>query len=252
MVIKYDPPRDSTQSLPRECMPPIRISSSVVCAGFNELGLVIQRLDEAGCDLLHFDVVDGHFARIITVGPMVVASLRDTTSLPFETHLAVLDPDLFLEDVAASGSDIVTANIEACPNAFRFVRRAKELGMKVGFALNPATPLYHVEHLLDELDVAQLMTVDAGFPGQPFVPQVVPKIRRLREMAWEKGLKIDIEVDGHINQQTIPAVVGAGANVLVLGSSCGLLDDLGHAQETISAIRAQARAAMGLQGNGDL
>ena len=117
------------------------------------------------------------------------APLRPATALPFDTHLAVWDPDLFLEDVAASGSDIVTTNIEACPNAFRFVRRAKELGMKVGFALNPATPICQVERLLDELDVVQLMTVDAGFAGQPFVPQVLPKIRELRELAWERGLK---------------------------------------------------------------
>lgn len=247
MLTRYDSPADDTQGLPRGCMPPIRVSFSVVCADFKDLGRVIRRLDEAGCDLLHFDVVDGHFARIITVGPMVVASLRDTTSLPFETHLAVSEPDLFLEDVAASGSNIVTTNIEACPNAFRFVRRAKELGMKVGFALNPGTPLCHVEYLLDELDVVQLMTVDAGFPGQPFVPWVLRKIRRLREMAWRRGLKIDIEVDGHINQQTIPAVVAAGANVLVLGSSCGLLKDMDHAQETISAIRAQADAAIEFQ-----
>ena len=124
--------------------------------------------------------------------------------------------------------------------------------MKVGFALNPATPLYHVEHLLDELDVVQLMTVVAGFSGQPFVPQVIPKIRQRREMAWARGLKIDIEVDGHINQQTVQEVVAAGATVLVLGSSRGLVEDLHRAQETISAIRTQAEAAAGFQDNGDL
>jgi ribulose-phosphate 3-epimerase len=226
-------------------MPPIKISFSVACADFKNLGHAIRRLDEGGCDLLHFDVVDGHFAHIITLGPMVVQSLRDATALPFDTHLAAYNPDLFLEDVAASGSNIVTANIEACPNAFRFVRCAKELGLKVGFALNPATPLSHVEFLLDELDLVLLLTVDAGFSGQPFVPQVVPKIRQLREMAWRKGLKLDIVVDGHINQQTIPAVVGAGANVLVLGTSCGLPQDLEHAKDIIQAIRAQAEGVIG-------
>ncbi len=237
----------SLEGLPQGCMPPIKISFSVVCADFKNLGDAVRRLDQSGCDLLHFDVVDGHFARIITVGPIVVASLRDVTSLPMQTHLAVWEPDLFLEDVAASGSDIVTANIEACPNAFRFVRRAKELGMRVGFALNPATPLSAVEYLLADLDVVQLMTVDAGFAGQPFVPQVVPKISRLRKMAWERGLQIDIEVDGHINQRTIPAVVAAGANVLVLGTSCGLLRDLDHGAEILKAIRQQAEGAIKLQ-----
>jgi ribulose-phosphate 3-epimerase len=230
--------------LPAGSMPAIKISFSVVCAGFKEMGRAIRLLQEGGCDLLHVDVVDGHFARIITVGPMVVGSLRDATLLPIETHLAVWDPDLFLEDVAASGSDIVTCNIEACPNAFRFVRKAKELGLKVGFALNPATPLCQVESLLDELDVVQLMTVDAGFAGQPFVPQTVAKIRQLREMAWARGLRLNIEVDGNINQQTIPAVVAAGANVLVLGSSCGLLQDLDHAADVIASIRQQAESCV--------
>jgi len=244
MVKELDKMLRGLEGLSPGCMPPIKISFSVVCADFKNLGDTLRRLVEAGCDLLHFDVVDGHFARIITVGPMVVASLRDVTSLPLETHLAVWEPDLFLEDVAASGSDIVTANIEACPNAFRFVRRAKELEMEVGFALNPATPLSAVEHLLDDLDLVQLMTVDAGFPGQPFVPQVISKIRRLREMVWKRGLKIDIEVDGHINEQTIPVVVRAGANVLVLGTSCGLLHDLDHAPELLNAVRMQAEGAI--------
>jgi ribulose-phosphate 3-epimerase len=225
-------------------MPPFQLSFSLICADFKNLGATIRHLDRGGCDQYHFDVVDGRFARIIAVGPMVVASLRDATGLPFETHLAVWEPDLFLEDVAASGSDIVTANIEACPNAFRFVRRAKELGMKVGFALLPATPISHVEHLLEDLDLVVVMTVDAGFAGQPFVAQAVPKIRQLREMAWRRGLKLDIAVDGHINQRTIPTVVGAGANVLVLGSSCGVLQDLEHAKDILSAIRSQAESAM--------
>jgi len=244
MLRRTGSPDERLRGLPTACMPPIKLSFSVACADFRNLGHAIRCLEEGGLDLLHFDVVDGHFARILTFGPMVVRSVRSATALPFDTHLAVWDPDLFLEDVAASGSDIVTTNIEACPNAFRFVRRAKELGMKVGFALNPATPICQVERLLDELDVVQLMTVDAGFAGQPFVPQVLPKIRELRELAWERGLKVDIEVDGHINQQTIPAVVRAGANVLVLGSSCGLLDDLDHAADTLRAIRAVAENAL--------
>ena len=233
--------------LPAGCMPTIKTSFSVVCADFKDLGQTIRRLDEAGCDLFHFDVVDGHFARTITVGPMVVASLRNATSVPMETHLATWEPDLFLEGVAASGSDIVTANIEACPNAVRFVRRAKELGMRAGFALNPATPLSSVELLLDQLDVVLLLTVDAGFAGQPFTPGVVPKIRKLRQMAWERRLRLDIEVDGHINQETIPAVVRAGANILVLGTSCGILDNLEQAAGLLRAIRSQAEAAVEFQ-----
>ena len=221
-------------------MPPIRISFSLFCADFKNLGAVIRQLEAGGLDEFHFDVVDGHFARIISIGPQVVGSLRDATRLPFETHLAVLDPDLFLDDVAASGSTIVTTQIEACPNAFRFLRRARELGLKVGFALNPATPVSALENLPEEIDVAQLMTVDAGFPGQRFVPQVLPKIRALRGMALKKGLDLDIEVDGSINQETIPAVVEAGANVLVLGTSCGLLNDLPGAARTIEEIRALA------------
>jgi len=244
MATRIDLQTKQLGGLPAACMPPIRLSFSVACADFRNLGQTLRCLEAGGLDLLHFDVVDGHFARILTFGPMVVRSLRPATALPFDTHLAVWDPDLFLEDVAASGSDIVTTNIEACPNAFRFVRRAKELGMQVGFALNPATPICQVERLLEELDVVQLMTVDAGFAGQPFVPQVLPKIRELRELAWKRGLKTDIEVDGHINQRTIPDVVQAGANVLVLGSSCGLLDDLDRAADTLRAIRTLAEKAL--------
>lgn len=183
-------------------MPPIRISFSMFCADFKNLGAVINSLEMARVEELHFDVVDGHFARIISIGPQVVASLRDATLLPFETHLAVSDPDLFLEDVAWSGSNTVTTQIEACPNAFRFVRRARELGLRVGFALNPATPLNMIENLLEEIDVAQV-------------------------------------------QQTIPAVVGAGANVLVLGTSCGILKDLSRAPARIEEIRALAHNATG-------
>lgn len=221
-------------------MPPIRISFSLFCADFKNLGAVIHSLEGGGIDEIHFDVVDGHFARIISIGPQVVGSLRDATRLPFEIHLAVLDPDLFLEQVAASGTNTVTSQIEACPNAFRFVRRARELGLRVGFALNPATPIAMIEHVLEEIDVVQLMTVDAGLAGQRFVPQVIPKIRQLRDLAVKKGLVLDIQVDGSINRQTVPAVVGAGANVLVLGTSCGILTDLSRAKETIGEIRALA------------
>lgn len=220
--------------------PSIQLGFSVACADFKNLGFVLRRLTESGCNFLHFDVVDGHFARTILLGPTIIASLRDATPLPFETHLAVCEPDLYLEEVAASGNQLVTAQIEACPNAFRFVRNARQLGMKVGFALNPATPIVVVENLLEELDIVQLMTVDAGFSGQQFVPQVLPKIRQLRELACRRGLALDIGVDGNVNHQTIPEVVGAGANILVLGTSSKLMDDLDHLEQAIDTIRKLA------------
>lgn len=223
--------------------PPIRLSFSLFCADFKNLGAAISQLEKGGIDEFHFDVVDGHFARIISIGPTVVASLRDGTGLPFETHLATWEPDLFLDEVAESGSNAVTTQIEATPNAFRFVRRARELGLRVGFALNPATPIQSIEYLLDEIDVAQLMTVDAGFPGQRFVSQVIDKVRALRHAADRRGLALDIEVDGNINQQTIPEVVRAGANVLVLGTSCGVLNDLPNAGRVIREIRELAQNA---------
>jgi len=179
----------------------------------------VRRAEEAGADMLHFDVMDGHFVPNITFGPLVVEALRDKTSLPFDVHLMIQNPDNYIERFAQAGSDILTVHAEACPHLQRTVRHIKGQGVEAGISLNPATPFQVVEHVLDGLDMVLIMTVNPGFGGQEFMPTVLPKIRRARQVIGERGLKVDLEVDGGINMETAPLVVEAGANVLVAGTA---------------------------------
>ena len=159
--------------------------------------------------MLHFDVMDGHFVPNITFGPLVVEALRDKTSLPFDVHLMIQNPDNYIERFAQAGSDILTVHAEACPHLQRTVRHIKGQGVEAGISLNPATPFQVVEHVLDGLDMVLIMTVNPGFGGQEFMPTVLPKIRRARQVIGERGLKVDLEVDGGINMETAPLVVEA-------------------------------------------
>ena len=195
----------------------LKIAVSLLCADFSRLGEEVKNADEEGADFIHWDIMDGHFVPNITFGPAIVQALRNKTKLPFAVHLMIENPYNYTKKFAETGSDIIYVHAEACDHLQHTVRAIKELGVKVGVALNPATPLNAVEYVLDDLDAILLMTVNPGFGGQEFIPAVVPKIQEARQMVEARGLNIDIGVDGGINEKTAPLVVKAGANVLTIG-----------------------------------
>ena len=221
----------------------IKLAPSLMCADLRRLGEQVRELDEAGVDLFHFDIMDGHFVNNFALSPMLLAALRDITKLPFEAHLMISNPEKYLEDVAKAGANIITVQVEVCNRLYQVTSKIRELGCVPALAVNPATPLCFLEHILPEVGMVVLMTVDPGFAGQNFIPAVVPKIRQLRKIIQEMNLDIDIMVDGQINHRTISTVVEAGANVLVLGTS-GLFSLPGSFQDNIRAIRAQAETAL--------
>ena len=195
------------------------IAPSILSADFSRLGEEVRAVTAAGADVIHVDVMDGHFVPNITIGPLVVKAVRKVTELPLDVHLMIENPERYLEDFAQAGADWITVHVETGYHLHRTVHRIKELGKKAGVVLNPATPLAMVEHLLADVDLVMLMSVNPGFGGQSFIPATLPKIRRLREMITERGLPTGIEVDGGISPETLPGAVAAGANIFVAGSA---------------------------------
>ncbi len=194
-----------------------KIAPSLLSADFSRLGEEVKRVEAAGADWLHFDVMDGHFVPNLTIGPLVVSSLRDKTGLFFDVHLMIQRPEQFIADFAEAGADLITVSAEACTHLHRVLQTIRALGKKAGVALNPATPLTSIEYILDEVDVVLIMSVNPGFGGQKFIPAVLPKITALKKMLGERP--VEISVDGGINAETAPLVVEAGATVLVAGTS---------------------------------
>lgn len=211
----------------------LKIAPSILSADFSELAKEVKRAEEGGADLLHIDVMDGRFVPSITVGPLVVRSIRDKTKLPFDVHLMILNPDDHVKEFAKAGSDIIGVSAEACVHLHRTIQNIKELGKKASVALNPSTPLCMVEYVLEDLDQILFMTVNPGFPGQSFIPNVLPKIRECRRIIEERGLKLDIEVDGGITEKTAPLAVEAGANVLVAGTAVYGIQDVAAAIQSL-------------------
>ncbi|NBI29605.1 ribulose-phosphate 3-epimerase [Chengkuizengella marina] len=197
----------------------LRIAPSILSADFSKLGQEVQELESSGADWIHVDVMDGHFVPNITMGPLVLESIRPHTSLPLDVHLMIQNPDTYIPDFVNAGADLISVHAEVCPHLHRTIHHIKDHGTKAGVVLNPATPLSVIEHVVHELDLVLLMTVNPGFGGQKFISSTLPKIKQLKEMSLKQGLKLDIEVDGGINKDTAPLVIEAGANVLVSGSA---------------------------------
>ena len=197
----------------------IKIAPSILSADFARLGEQVAEVTKAGAHYIHVDVMDGHFVPQITIGPPVVAAIRPWTNLPLDVHLMIEKPERHLEQFAEAGADIITIHAEVCPDLHQVVAAIKELGVRAGVSLNPATPLTVIAEVLPALDLVLLMTVNPGFAGQAFIEEVLDKIARLRQILDEKGLTCELEVDGGISAETAPKAIQAGARVLVAGSA---------------------------------
>lgn len=197
----------------------VKIAPSILSADFSKLGEEIIQLEKAGADFIHVDVMDGHFVPNMTIGPGVVKALRKTTSLTFDVHLMIENVDNYIPLFAEAGSDIITIHPEACTHLHRSIQLIKEMGKKVGLALNPATPLNVIEYVLPEIDLLLLMSVNPGFGGQKFIPFVMDKIKKAHQMIKEVGKDIYLEVDGGVTQDNAKQVIESGANVLVAGTA---------------------------------
>ncbi|HVY12056.1 MAG TPA: ribulose-phosphate 3-epimerase [Alphaproteobacteria bacterium] len=197
----------------------LRIAPSILSADFSRLGEEVRAIDAAGADYIHVDVMDGHFVPNLTIGPLVIKALRGASSKPFDVHLMIAPVDPYIPEFAAAGADIITVHPESGPHLHRSIQLIKALGKKAGVALNPATPIDSVAHVLGEIDLVLVMTVNPGFGGQKFIESQLEKISVLRKMIDALGKKIDLEVDGGINAETAKRTVAAGADVLVAGTA---------------------------------
>jgi len=195
------------------------IAPSILSADFTRLGEEISAVAKAGADVIHIDVMDGHFVPNITIGPLVVKAVRTITELPLDVHLMIENADRYLDDFAEAGADWISIHAETGNHLHRTIGRIKDLGKKAGIVLNPATPLASLDWLLADVDLVMIMSVNPGFGGQSFIPAALDKIRRLKEMIDVRGLQVGIEVDGGIGPHNIGEVVAAGANIFVAGSA---------------------------------
>jgi ribulose-phosphate 3-epimerase len=221
--------------------PAIRIAPSILSADFGRLAEEARAAEEAGGDWLHVDVMDGRFVPNLTIGPVVVKAVKRATKLPLDVHLMIVEPEKYLEAFVEAGAERLSVHAEACPHLHRTLQQIRALGAKASVALNPATPLSAVEWVLDDLDMVLLMSVNPGFGGQSYIPQVTRKMAELRRVVDARGLTIDLEVDGGIKPDTAAAVAAAGANVLVAGSAIFEAKDYGAA---IHALRTAALGAI--------
>lgn len=211
------------------------IAPSILSADFSVLGEEIAAVEAAGADWIHIDVMDGHFVPNITMGPGVVKSLRKMTVLPFDVHLMIESPEQYIQPFAEAGSDRITVHMEALIHLHQTVSQIKELGLKAGVSLNPATPLSFVESILTDIDLLLIMTVNPGFGGQQFIKTMLPKIRQARELIDRFAPAVLLEVDGGVTLTNMPAILKAGADVLVAGAS---IFGSGNYRDTIGKMKA--------------
>ena len=197
----------------------IKISPSILSADFARLGEEVRAAEAAGADMLHIDVMDGHFVPNITIGPAVVAAINKITDLPLDVHLMIEDPDKFLLDFVEAGADYLTVHAEASTHLHRSVHWIKEHGVKAGVSINPATPIWYLDDILPDLDMVLLMSVNPGFGGQAFIPFVLEKVKAIKTIIKQKGLNAVIEIDGGVKLDNAKEIAGAGADILVMGSA---------------------------------
>ena len=216
----------------------IKLAPSILSADFARLLEDVKKVEEAGCEYLHIDVMDGHFVPNITLGPNIVKSLRKDVNMVFDAHLMIENPDMYIKDFAEAGCDIIVVHQEACKHLHRTIQNIKSYNIKAGVALNPATPIETIKHILKDVDMVLIMTVNPGFGGQSFIDSMIDKIRELKAIVVEQNLNIDIQVDGGIKPSNVADVVKAGANVIVAGSAILNSSDI---KETVIEFRENAK-----------
>ena len=217
-------------------MKKIQISPSILAGDFSNLGSEIKRLEQGGADMIHVDVMDGHFVPNLTIGPPVIKSLRKYTNLPFDVHLMISPVHKYIKNFSDAGSDIITIHPEATEDVKDSIDLIKSLGKKVGLSLNPDTPIEIIENYFEEINLVLVMTVYPGFGGQKFISKILEKIKNLKKIKDEKKLKFDIEVDGGINFENNNMVINAGANILVSGTTI-FKDNNGDIKKNIQLLR---------------
>ncbi len=211
----------------------IKIAPSILAADFAKLGQEVKEVEAAGAELIHIDVMDGHFVPNISFGAIALEAIRPLSTLPMDVHLMIENPDQYIEQFAKAGADYITVHVEACRHLHRTIQLIRSYGVKPGVVLNPHTPIESIQHVLEDVDMVLFMTVNPGFGGQKFIESVVPKVAALSKIIKERGLDIEIEIDGGINAETIVPCAKAGATIFVAGSAIYGKEDRAQALQEI-------------------
>lgn len=207
----------------------VKIAPSILASDFSRLGEEIAKVEKAGADMIHIDVMDGHFVPNITIGPPVVKSLRKVTGLPFDVHLMIENPDMYIDDFVDAGADIISVHVETNPHIHRTLQHIRSRNVRAAAVLNPSTPLCMLDMVLPFVDMVLLMSVNPGFGGQKYIEEITDKISELKKIVDQRGLKIDIEVDGGVDANNVRRITEAGANILVAGSAVFNAPDVAEA-----------------------